>query len=44
MAQSFRTAAFAAVTQRFPGPTTFWTRETDSVPYASAATPCAPPT
>jgi hypothetical protein len=38
------TIDLAAVTHLFPGPTTFSTLVTVSVPYASAAIPCAPPT
>ena len=38
------TRSFMAVTQRFPGPTILSTRPIVSVPYASAATACAPPT
>ena len=38
------TSSFAAVTQRFPGPTILSTGAIVSVPYASAATAWAPPT
>jgi hypothetical protein len=43
MAQSDATWAFAAATYALPGPTILSTRGIDSVPYASAATACAPP-
>ena len=43
MGQSAATRAFAAATQTLPGPTIFSTRGTVAVPYASAATACAPP-
>ena len=49
MLQSLDTIVFAAVTNRFPGPTILFTRamvpsSPDPVPYASAAIACAPPT
>ena len=37
------TCRFASATQALPGPTILSTRGTEAVPYASAATPCAPP-
>src|SRR6187549_858713 len=43
MPQSDATSAFADATHRLPGPTILSTRGTDSVPYASAAIACAPP-
>ena len=38
------TCFFASATKRLPGPTILSTFGTDSVPNASAATACAPPT
>ncbi len=38
------TIFFAIATYILPGPTIFETLGMDSVPYASAAIPCAPPT
>ena len=37
------TCRLASATQRLPGPTILSTRGTVAVPYASAATACAPP-
>ena len=44
IAQSDDTSALAAATYALPGPTILSTRGIDAVPYASAATACAPPT
>ena len=44
IAHALETSSFAAVTQRFPGPTILSTRAIVSVPYASAAIAWAPPT
>src|SRR5436853_4029803 len=43
MAQPDATSVFAAATHRLPGPTILSTRGTVAVPYANAATACAPP-
>ena len=39
-----KTCFFASATKALPGPTILSTRGIDAVPYASAATACAPPT
>ena len=44
MATSCETSSFASFTKALPGPTILSTRGIVSVPYASAAIACAPPT
>src|SRR5262249_39631343 len=43
MSTAPNTCRLASATQALPGPTILSTRGTDAVPYANAATACAPP-